>query len=77
MDYYWRHQNKDNIEVRVQDDDDIQKKINTDLMLINNIENNSLYKYILSSRELTPILILDHEGFDETQSNATNLIQSS
>ena len=35
-------------------------------MLINNIENNSKYKFILSFRESTYILILDYKSFNRT-----------
>ena len=42
-----------------------------------NIENDSVYKFNLSSREPTPILSLEYEGFNKTQSGATDLIKSS
>lgn len=74
MNYYWRRNNKDNIGDRVQDGFDKQEIINTDLMFMDNIKNNSAYEFNPSSKEPTPIPILDDKGFDETQSDANDPI---
>ena len=43
---------------------------------MDNINNNSVYKFNLNSKKPTPIPVLEHEGFDETLSGATDLIKS-
>ena len=44
---------------------------------MDNINNNNVYKFNLNSRKPTLIPVLEHEGFDETLSDATDLIKSS
>lgn len=43
---------------------------------MDNIENNSEYKFNLSSRKLISMLVLDIKCFHKTQSDITDLIQS-
>lgn len=46
-------------------------------MLIDNIENDNIYKFNLSFREPIPIPVQYYEDFDETQSGIIDLIESS
>lgn len=52
-----------------------EKKVNVDLILINNIKNDGIYEFNLSSRKPSLIPVLKYKGFDEIKSNTTNVIK--
>lgn len=62
--YQW-YKDKYDIEDQVQDSYNKQEKINTNLILINNIKIHSAYEFNLSSRKFSYIIVLDHESFDK------------
>lgn len=62
---------------KVQDGYNKQMKIYTDLMLIENIENNSIYKFYLHFKMPILIAVLDLKNFVETQSILNDSLKSS
>lgn len=51
-------------------------EIKTDIIFINNFQNNRAYKLNLSLREPFLVLVLELESFNEIQYDETDLIKS-
>lgn len=52
-----------------------KKKVNTNLIIIINIETHSVYEFNLIPIEATSILVLNHKDFHKIESGITDLIK--